>query len=875
MGEKETRSRALHTLRNSLVRPSIPLVLTGADLRVLFINDAAKQQFEWNDVSILGAHFPDIVRATPPDDIDVHHFPYNEIWYALAREEPSSCFSFLDQVSLPTTSGGQHSYWVAASKLSVTPDHCFLFVMYPLESDANQQARDKLLLLAANYTNRGFLILDGHRQTLQINEAVTNILGYEGAELIGQRPSELLTSDNTDLATLERLRTISLEHTGFEGEIVARHKDGHDIWLRFSLTHVPCCPDRPPEDRRIIAVISDVSVERRVRDFRHVALRALASQMPFQKFGQLLVQQLLDISPSTIPALLLVSPVQTLDLWASGKLPSKYLDSINGMSIDQVTDACGASAIFGTEKLSDNIEGCPKWHTVSSDTTHTSDDSVDTQELTSCWSYPIRLNSGDIVGLFVIFATETNPTQLHDRLVELTLQLSALAIEKKQSAQRIERLTLYDQLTGLPNRSRLTLHLEHWQRQSNVSYIAACTIGIDHFKSINHALGMSAGDTVLIMISKRLQTLLQPQEYLSRTEGDHFVILLPECNNTKTMERVTAFQDAIAAPIEIAGHAFYLSASVGIDYRHLPHDRQQSINEFLEHSKQAMYSAKATKRGSRKCFNTAMSKESHDKLALISALKRAFANNFSGLSMHYQPQVSIQDNEITGFEALARWHDRDLGHVPPGNFIGIAEETGLIEPLGKWAIREVCRQIREWIDIGMKLPSISVNLSPINFRNPDLPEYIEAVLSEFNLPGAALIIEITESSTVSLTNEMLSILQNIRELGIGLSIDDFGTGFSSLANLINLPVTEIKIDRSFISRCVHEPSPQALIAAVVGLGRSLQMKVIAEGVETEEQWSLLKSYRCPVAQGYLLSRPMPAVDVMQWIHDYRTDHHDG
>lgn len=248
---------------------------------------------------------------------------------------------------------------------------------------------------------------------------------------------------------------------------------------------------------------------------------------------------------------------------------------------------------------------------------------------------------------------------------------------------------------------------------------------------------------------------------------------------------------------------------------------------------------------------------------LGTALRRAIAGDC--LRLEYQPQVRPDSGELYGVEALARWRDPEFGVIPPGRFISLAEEIGEIEAIGRWALREACRQMAVWRDEGVQVPVVSVNLSPLSFRGADLPDFVAGLLQQYALPGECLTIEITESAAMALTAGMLEVIHGIRALGVGLSVDDFGTGFSSLSNLANLPVTEVKIDRSFIDKCLQESRLQSLVMAVIGIGQNLHLTVVAEGVETEAQRELLKAHHCPVIQGYLFSRPLAPADIPNWI----------
>lgn len=231
----------------------------------------------------------------------------------------------------------------------------------------------------------------------------------------------------------------------------------------------------------------------------------------------------------------------------------------------------------------------------------------------------------------------------------------------------------------------------------------------------------------------------------------------------------------------------------------------------------------------------------------------------------YQPQIFAQTGELYGFEALARWNDPVHGHVPPNRFIPLAEETGEIENIGRWVVREACRQLSEWRSMSLTIPTLSVNLSALHFRSNQLPDQVSEAMVEFAIPGDQLTVEITESMMMEQDEEILRRIEILRNMGVGLSIDDFGTGFSGLSRLVSLPVTELKIDKTFVDRCQTEKRIQSLLEAIISIGQSLNLMVIAEGVETKEQFELLRSMNCPVIQGYYFSRPIPADEIATWM----------
>ena len=328
------------------------------------------------------------------------------------------------------------------------------------------------------------------------------------------------------------------------------------------------------------------------------------------------------------------------------------------------------------------------------------------------------------------------------------------------------------------------------------------------------------------------------------------------------MSNITQFADEL---INIGSEAtlfdekpFPLTFSIGISY-----EVGKNRDYLLSTAHNAMDFIRKAGGNGWQFFNPEMNLAVKERLQLGAALKNAIANN--QLRLVYQPQIFAQTGELYGFEALARWSDPVHGHVPPNRFIPLAEETGEIENIGRWVVREACRQLSEWRTMSLTIPTLSVNLSALHFRSNQLPDQVSEAMVEFAIPGDQLTVEITESMMMEQDEEILRRIEILRNMGVGLSIDDFGTGFSGLSRLVSLPVTELKIDKTFVDRCQTEKRIQSLLEAIISIGQSLNLMVIAEGVETKEQFELLRSMNCAVIQGYYFSRPIPADEIATWM----------
>jgi c-di-GMP-specific phosphodiesterase len=514
-----------------------------------------------------------------------------------------------------------------------------------------------------------------------------------------------------------------------------------------------------------------------------------------------------------------------------------------------------------TVSLSYNVDQQEKvWAAPSQSNTDNKPDTL------SCNAHPIKSNDGTVQGTLTFYCSpDVEYPSFFKQIAEACRPYCLLAIEREGYVTQIRKLTDFDALTNVFNRSHMDCLIDSVLRGDIGCGSSLTILDIDRLKDVNNAMGHDAGDYVLIEIAARLHGRLSPNQQLGRFGSDQFLIVAWDQSIDSAMEDAAHILEAINKPMSINGYQFYVSASIGVS--HCTNIDRKNRSELLSMAKAALLCGKEKGGNTYHLFSPAMSQLSQERLAKASELKIAIAEN--RLHLQYQPQIHSDSGKLYGVEALARWHSNQFGHVPPSSFIALAEETGQIEALGVWVVREACRQMAEWHREGLAVPVISVNLSPINFYNPELPTFLASVLHEFNLRGQHITIEITESTMLKLTPSMLSIVQEIRALGIGLSVDDFGTGYASLSNLIDLPLSEIKIDRSFIEAASHEPHQRTLIETVIGIGRKLGLTVIAEGVETAVQYHLLAEYRCPIQQGYFFSRPLDPANLSDWLHSHQ------
>ncbi|HSO58369.1 MAG TPA: EAL domain-containing protein, partial [Paenisporosarcina sp.] len=414
----------------------------------------------------------------------------------------------------------------------------------------------------------------------------------------------------------------------------------------------------------------------------------------------------------------------------------------------------------------------------------------------------------------------------------------------------------HDELTGLPNRRYFQNYVNGILESSlHNNFLSIFLLDLDRFKLINDTLGHAKGDTLLVEIARRLDTYLHDKGKLFRMGGDEFTIAITNFQTIDDLKQVAdEIIEVVRKPFFIQNLEFHISTSIGIAI--YPNDGSD-INTLFSHADSAMYLAKDRGKNGYCFYNSDMSEESFQKLTLESELELAIKNN--DLVLHYQPQIDMGTNQIVGVEALLRWNHPKLGLIPPANFIPLAEEMGLMVNLGEWVLNHACRQMKTWHDQGLTALKISINLSPQEFLKKQLVDKVKQVLLETGLPPQSLELEITESMTMDVIRST-SVLEELSEIGIQIAIDDFGTGYSSLNYLKNFQIHRLKIDRSFIRDMMSGNKGEKIVGTIISIAHALNLKVIAEGVETEEQVHFLTSLKCDEIQGFYFSKPLCAKD---------------
>ena len=658
-----------------------------------------------------------------------------------------------------------------------------------------EQAGDANLLLDQDR------FIDCNAVALQLIGAAdkTQVIQHHPSELSPERqPDGQLSSEKAQFLMSTALRTGSQRV-----EWLHRRLDGGEVWVEVLLTAVPW------QGQRVLhAIWRDLTERRRIEERQRLAMAVFET-----------AQESIVVTDAE-GHIVAVNPAFTV---------------LSGYSEAEVL---GQNPRFLKSGRHGDVYYAGLWQSIAKD---------------GAWQGELwnRRKDGE---LYMVLATLSEVRDATGRLTHY-INIATDITHQKEAEQRIEHLAYYDALTDLPNRALLSqraeLALALAARHHNG--LAVLFMDLDRFKEVNDSLGHSEGDALLVQVAARLREQIRETDTVCRLGGDEFVLLLPDADQDGALQVADKVLMAFRQPFPLAGHHLRVTVSIGIAL--YPHDGQ-TVTELLKNADAALYQAKQDGRNTRAFYAREMNVATFERLMLETELRKAIAAG--QLRAYYQAKVRLSDGRMIGAEALVRWQHPDHGLIPPGRFIPLAEASDLIVEIGDWMLTEVCRQLAIWRDAGLPTLTVAVNLAARHFRDAGLTARIEGLLAAHQLPPQALELELTESSLLEAGPQTAETLLAIKHLGVGLAIDDFGTGYSSLSYLKRLPLTALKIDQSFVRDLVTDTDDRILAATIVALGHSLGLKIVAEGVETDEQRRILLNQGCDLAQGYWFGRPIPA-----------------
>jgi diguanylate cyclase (GGDEF)-like protein/PAS domain S-box-containing protein len=709
----------------------------------------------------------------------------------------------------------------------------------------------ELVALAAEEIDFGVLIANPRGEVEYANRAFTHMFEYPPTDIFGRRADELLGQEGFDAGVVDRIRVQVAQRQAFEEEVPILNKSGKAVWMSTIVKPLYAADGTLAH---YLLVFTDINDSKQIQRLQRDALAAIAEDRPLAEVMDLISSRVEAIAPDITCSILAVDREQRLRPLSAPSLPAAFGAAIDGLKIGPVTGSCGTAAYRRETVVVTDIETDPLW--------------ADFKGLPlplgllACWSTPITLRDGRVAGTFAFYYKQKRgPSVWHDLIVRACVNLCVVALERDESKAAIARLAYYDSLTGLPNRARLQDEMVRAIDQAQAPQAALLFVDIDHFKDVNDTLGHAIGDQFLVQIAARLRREIWAVDFISRHGGDEFVIVLDGADAPRAQRVAERLLEAIAEPVVVDGVTLPASASIGISL--CPADGADAAT-LLRNADTAMYNAKAEGRGTWRFFEPEMNQMAQDRLLLGALLRDAVARE--QITLAYQPQIDVASGGLACAEALARWTHPALGPIPPTRFIRLAEDCGLIEIIGEQVLAQALRQLRRWDQMGCVVPRIAVNISPTQFRNGGFPELVERQLVDHGIAPDRLTIEITEGVMMDAYPAAVANAERLREMGVVISMDDFGTGYSSLSHLAQLPVSEIKIDRGFMAHLEDSEAARSLVTAVVRIGESLGLRVVAEGVETEPQRRFVEALGCDVLQGYLFGEPMAPAVFAAWAH---------
>jgi len=634
----------------------------------------------------------------------------------------------------------------------------------------------------------------------------------------------------------------------FEHEMRMRHKDGHYLYIITRIIQVTRDANNKP--LRIIGTHVDITRQKKSeifeRRYNHILKMIAQGTQASEIYNE--IAFIYEGRHTGIRCSMLELEGDTLLHGAAPSLPQEYCDNVHGLINGPNVGSCGTSTYTGKRVVVENIETDHKWEKIKNVALP--------YGMRSCWSEPIKSSTGQVLGAFGMYRDYPSiPNELESLDLTAAARLTSIVMERDQNQNRIQLLAYKDGLTGLSNRTHLFLNLKELIHQSKINNqkFSFLYIDLDNFKSVNDSLGHDVGDYLLKEVAQRLLSLGNDVCFVSRLGGDEFCIVLNKIIDVDNVSIIAQRAlNTIAKTIKLSGRNFIPKCSIGI--AQYPEDGN-SLESILKAADIALYSAKNAGKNSYAFYNVELSKIAEYHFRVEQYLREAIEKK--QLTLVYQPQIDIKTGHIVGVEALSRWTHSELGVVSPVEFIEMAERIGMIKQLTEWVMHEACTQGVKWQQSGFTDLRVAINISPTHLSDIDFLLLLKKEIELTGMYSQCLELEITES-VVQTNHEDFSIFQSLKDLGVLLAIDDFGSGYSSFASLKHLRVDYIKIDKYFINDMLTDHKTNLLVGSMIEMGHNLGYKVIAEGVETVEQFNALKTLNCDIAQGFLFSKPVAA-----------------
>ncbi len=843
VNEADTRLEALHRV--------LLIAEYGLDGRILTANPTYLDTFQYTEAELVGRN-----RSLLYTQSQVKDPRYRQMWdYVRAGN------LFTDQMECRAADGTP--IWIEAVYVPIfDAESTLVKIMFfalnvtwrELQNQREAEATQRLALIC-DHTVNPILVIAPDQTALYINDSFTRTFGYTLDELISGGAS--LIFGPAERNVVARIKMIMKTAQSLTSDEIAYCKNGQRIWVSCSLTRVA---DQGGRRLCLVAVFTDITDVKMTELVHNKALEAMAIDRPIPEILSMICREVEHIIPEAVVCVIGLDKKRRLAPLAHVSLPLSCSAAITGLPVGPEATASGRAIALGEPVTVPDFAG----DRVLSGAVR---EAFDSAGFAACWATPIQSSDNEIFGTVTFYYHQPGePDSFQKRLAGVMVRLCAIALEREKIRQSVRRLSFYDGLTGLPNRNFFLTNAERMLKsaQSNDRNLVVILIGIDRLQFLKESLGHKNSDHIIRRIAHQLQERwAQPPHLLGRISEDDLVLVMAEGDSLAATTAAQEIQEVVSRPLKIDGVTVSPTASLGLCL----YPANGADMEALIHSAfLAMNEARSGGGGRFSFFNVEHDQEVKKTLALESGLRRAIGG--PEFHLRYQPQINLKTGALHGAEALIRWNSPDFGDVPPERFIPVIERSGLIARLSQWVLAEACRDLRHWRQKGLEVPTLSINLSASNFTAPDFLDTILAVLKKNRLTPRDLILELTEGIFMDPDSRTLATINQACRAGLRFSVDDFGTGYSCLSYLHRLPISELKLDRSFVINFHESDISRRISQAIMGIGQSLDLTLVAEGVETERQLGLLREQGWHAAQGYLFSRPLPGGEFEAWVANH-------
>ena len=815
------------------------------------VNQNYLEAFQYNECDLIGQN-----RSILFSRKALREPGYRQMWdYICAGHSYSQQLECRDQSGQPVWIEGVYNPIFNSEGRLIKVVLLALNVTWRVQKERRDRELAELLAMVCDHTQSAMLVVGDNNLAVYANESFSRLFGYGREEIIGRHASVIFGPAEKEV--MARLRaTIKNGHPA-NFEEIAYGKNGQRLWVACSASHI--IGDKH-QGTRLVAVFTDITDVKMNEMVQNKALEALNTNQPLTETLAAICQEVERLIPEVAVCVIGLDDSRHLRPLVYPSLAPTCVKVMTGRAVDD-QDTATSRAITSGEPVSIPDLAADQLQNQTVRSVYLS------AGLAACWAMPITSSKNEIFGAVTFFYQErVQPDDFQKRLARVMSRICAIALEREKNRNSIRRLAYYDKLTGLPNRGFFVTNAERMIKiaRQNGQYLAVILISVDRMKFLCESLGHKNGDELLKLIAQAFQTRrAESSSLVGRISHDEMALVICGCDSNRLITVAGEIQEMISRPLRIDGVTVTPSASLGICVYPA---NGEDMETLLRNAALAVSEARNGGYGRFSFFTIEQDQAAKKTLAMEAALRRAIGS--PELRLYYQPQISLLTGNIEGAEALLRWTSPRFGQISPADLIPMTENSGLITRLSNWVLAESCRQLGLWRRDGFPLPSLSINLSSSSFSGQGFLELILNELEQNGLTTEDLNLELTESVFMEPGSPTLNVIEEAQRAGLRFSVDDFGTGYSCLSYLKWLPINELKLDRSFtmdfkdseISRCISQ--------AIMSIGRNLGLRLVAEGVETEDQLTLLKQQGWTTVQGFLFTQALPATAFEAWVREY-------